>query len=69
MRATGLDFKSPKDRSGELQYPRRTNAGTILDMGLKSISDQRRELLWMHKLQSDPKATSTLQTTDRVDEQ
>ena len=71
MRATGLGFKSPKDRSGELVHPRRTNAGTILDMGLKSISDQRRELLWAHKLQNDPKATatSTLQASDRVGEQ
>jgi len=51
MRATGFGIKSPKDASGEFLFPIRKADGTILEMNYKSITEQRRELLYMHKLQ------------------
>lgn len=50
MRATGLGFKSPKDRSGEIQYPMRKPDGTVLDMNYKTTNERRRELLFLHKI-------------------
>lgn len=51
MRATGFGIKSPKDASGEFLFPERKADGTILDLNYKSITEQRRELLYIHKIQ------------------
>ena len=49
MRPTGFYTKSPNDVSGEFLYPMRKNDGTILDFKHKSISESRRERLFLHK--------------------
>jgi len=49
MRATGFGIKSPKDHTGEFLFPMRKMDGTCLDMNHKSISEQRRELLFLKK--------------------
>lgn len=49
MRATGFGFKSPKDYSGEYLYPMMNYNGTQLKMDYKSISEAKRESLFMHK--------------------
>ena len=50
MRATGFaGLKSPNDASGEMVLPLRKSDGTILDMGYKSITEARREMLYYRK--------------------
>lgn len=49
MRATGFGFKSPKDYTGDYRFPMRKADGTNLDVGYKSLSDRRRELLFLTK--------------------
>ena len=49
MRATGLGFRSPKDKSGEFVIPLRKPDGTNMEYGSKSISEQRREMLFKRK--------------------
>ena len=62
MRATGFGIKSPNDASGEMGYPQRKPDGTILDMTYKSLTEQRRELLYLAKLgfQTDGSAFHTM---------
>lgn len=47
MRATGFGIKSPKDFTGEFLFPMRKADGTILDITHKTISENRREMLFM----------------------
>jgi hypothetical protein len=49
MRATGLGFRSPKDKSGEFVIPLRKPDGTNMEYGRKSISEKRREMLFKVK--------------------
>ena len=49
MRATGFGIRSPKDNYGELLYPMTTSNGVKLDMYKKSLSEKRRELLFIQK--------------------
>ncbi len=64
MRATGFGFKSPKDYTGDYRYPMRKSDGTNLNVGYKSISEKRRELLFLTKMGlNQPDSESTLQTT------
>ena len=49
MRATGFGIRSPKDNYGELLYPMTTSTGNRLDMYKKSLSEKRRELLFIEK--------------------
>ena len=51
MRATGLGFRSPKDKSGEFLIPLRKSDGTNLEYAYKSISEQRREMLYKVKIE------------------
>ena len=62
MRATGFGIKSPNDASGEMEYPQRKPDGTNLDMGYKTLTEKRRELLYLAKLgfQTDGSAFKTL---------
>ena len=53
MRATGLNFKSPKERTGEFVIPTTTNYGKNTDYSKKPLIDQKRELLYLHKLNTD----------------
>ena len=45
-----MGIKSPKDASGEFNFPIRKNDGRMLDMTYKSISEERREKLYLFKL-------------------
>lgn len=49
MRATGFGFKSPKEHSGEYLLPMLKNDGRNLSMTHKTISEKRRERLFLHK--------------------
>jgi len=49
MRATGFGFKSPKDYTGELLYPQMNYNGKNLSLTHKSISESKRENLFLHK--------------------
>ena len=49
MRATGFGFISPKDYTGDYRFPMRKPDGTNLDMKYKSISEIRREMLFLTK--------------------
>ena len=46
MRSTGLGFRSPKDKSGEFLIPLRKSDGTILEYAHKTMTEQRREMLF-----------------------
>ena len=50
MRPTGFGVKAPADASADFEYPQRKPDGTILDMTYKSLTEQRRELLYLAKL-------------------
>ena len=39
MRATGLNFKSPKEKTGEFVIPRMTNYGKSTDYSAKPLTD------------------------------
>lgn len=45
-----MGIKSPKDASGEFNFPIRNHDGKMLDMKYKSISEERREKLYLFKL-------------------
>jgi len=53
MRPTDLHYKSPKEKTGEFVIPCVTNNGINTDYNNKPLSDQKRELLYMHKLKTD----------------
>ena len=50
MRPTRFAGVSPKNVTGELRYSSIKHDGTVLDMNYKSISEQRRDLLYLTKL-------------------
>ena len=50
MRATGFGIRSPKDATGDYLYPQMSKDGVCLDMSHKTITEQRRELMYLHKL-------------------
>ena len=50
MRPTGFGVKSPFDATADFEYPQRKPDGTCLDMTYKSLTEQRRELLYLAKL-------------------
>ena len=47
MRPTGFGHRSPHQFTADFNYPLRKADGTNLDMNYKSISDKRRELLFI----------------------
>jgi hypothetical protein len=49
MRATGFGIGSPADSSGEFLYPMRTSDGKILNYNHKTITEARREKLFIMK--------------------
>ena len=49
MRATGFGQISPYQHSGEYRHPQRDKYGANLDFNFKSLSDKRREMLFIHK--------------------
>ena len=53
MRPTDLHFKSPKEKTGEFIIPTSTHMGIVTDYQKKPLSDQKRELLYLHKLKTD----------------
>lgn len=67
MRPTGLSFKSPKDKSGEFTYPIRSKEGRCLDMAYKSISEQRRELLYYYKLTNNQQKDQPMTLQDEFE--
>lgn len=56
MRPTGFGHRSPNEATAEYIYPGVNRDGHSLRMGSKTISDQRRELYYMHKLGADEKS-------------
>ena len=47
MRATGFGQRSPNQYTADYRFPLRKADGTNLDMTYKSISEKRRELLFI----------------------
>ena len=50
MRPTGFGHRSPNEATADYIYPVVNRDGRSLDMGYKTISDQRRELYYIHKI-------------------
>ena len=50
MRATGFGHKSPREATGDYVYPLINKDGKSLDYNNRTITEQRRELLYLHKL-------------------
>ena len=65
MRPTGFGHRSPKDATADYIYPIVDRDGKCLEMGFKTISDQRREIYYMHKLSGEDKETDQL-TLDQM---
>lgn len=50
MRPTGFGVKQMSQATADYNYPQRKADGTILDMTYKTLTEQRRELLYLAKL-------------------
>ena len=50
MRPTGFGVKQMSQATADYTYPQRKPDGTILDMTYKTLTEQRRELLYLARL-------------------
>ena len=60
MRPTGFGHKTAKDYTGEYLYPRVLPDGTSLEIKHKTLTEKRRELLFVKKAGLDVNPADTL---------